>query len=98
MYPYYRPYPPVNPDRFISSAEQMESVLEEGKRISNRVQQSASFARSLMTAAQASKHEEVKNMLLTLDLQSDVSVTFTPDSLTVTLKRQHTKLNLTYQW
>ncbi|TGB04848.1 hypothetical protein [Halobacillus salinus] len=98
MYPYYRPLPPVNPDQFASSAKEMEQVLKEGRTITKKVEDSTSFASSLMTAAQQSNYEEVKRLIKTLAVSSKVDVTFTPDSLKVKLNRQDSKLTLTYRW
>ena len=97
-YPYYRPYPPVNADYFTSSATQMDAVLDDGKVITEKLKKSKSFATSLMSAAQESNSEEVKRLLTKLDLQSDISVKFTPDALTVILARQQSKINLCYRW
>lgn len=98
MYPYYRPFPAVNPDQFTSSAKEMEQVLEEGRILSKKVEDSRSFASSIMTAAQQSNYEEVKRLINTLTITSEVKVTFTPDSLKVKLNRQDSKLTLTYRW
>ncbi|MBA2174155.1 hypothetical protein H0266_04480 [Halobacillus locisalis] len=97
-YPYYRPYPPVDPEQFTSAANHMEELLKEGEQISSKVKNSQSFATSLMSAAQQSKKDEVEQLLRTVDIHSEMEVSFTPDSLSIRLKRDDCKAKLVYKW
>lgn len=98
FYPYYRSYPPVDAEQFTSSANHMDEVLKEGQQISRKVKTSPSFATSLMSAAQQSKESEVEQLLRTIDINSEMEVSFTPDALSIRLKRADCKVRLVYKW
>ncbi|MBU5211984.1 MULTISPECIES: hypothetical protein [Heyndrickxia] len=83
-YPYhypYRQYQPVTPQRFIDSANKMIPILKDAEKITTHISKSFDFSKRLMTLAQESKLNEVKNMLYQIGLSTKPDVRFTPSGL-----------------
>lgn len=82
----YRPqYPEVDPTLFNKSAIEMQKLLKDASIILDRLAQSKSFDKKVMSAAQESKKKDVEQLIATTGVQSKVETVFTPDGLQLTL-------------
>ncbi|CEG28405.1 hypothetical protein [Bacillus sp. B-jedd] len=104
-YPYSRAFPhpgvfpPVNPDRFMTSARALRPVLSEAGILANRIATSRDFSRRIMDAAQQSKTETVKNLIVSAGIRKDVRVTYNPDVIIIDLIEQDCcKITLSLKW
>lgn len=91
--PYYqshywstRQFPPVNPEQFHQSANQTKILMKEASKVLNKLADSKEFDQKIMTAAQASQTEEVKRLIKSAGVTSDVDVQYTPDGLRIEFK------------
>lgn len=91
--PYYqsghwhtRQMPPVDPNQLNLSAKQTRILMKEASRVLDKLADSKEFGRKLMTAAQASQNAEVKRLIKSIGVTSDVEVRYTPDGLRLELK------------
>ncbi|WP_163970869.1 hypothetical protein [Oceanobacillus halotolerans] len=83
----YRPqYPPVNPDYLYESANYMQPLIQDINRVLDKLGSSKEFDEKLMEAAQVNDKEEVKRLIDTLDINADVKIDYTPDSLSLTFE------------
>lgn len=80
------PFPPVRPERFMSSAKKVKGPLQDARLAAEKIAGSSSLAKSIMEAAQGSNVDEVKNILKRSGLASNPDISFTPSSLTLTFR------------
>ncbi|WP_237712886.1 hypothetical protein [Bacillus methanolicus] len=77
----YRIYPPVNPNLLMGSAKQMKIIMRDALRIIDKISVSKQFAHDLMNAAQESKTEVVKSLILSTGVIRMPVLKFNPDGL-----------------
>lgn len=100
-YPYYRyhPYypqaywqsrqmPSVDPNLLYKSANQTKILMKEASMVLDKLAESKEFDSELMYAAQASNLEEVKRLILSLGVTSEVDVHVNPDGLRLEFSSQ----------
>ena len=80
-YWYARQMSPVNTDQLQQSAKQTRILMKEASLVLDKLADSKEFDKKLMTAAQASQNEEVKRLIKSIGVTSDVEVRFSPDGL-----------------
>ena len=78
-----RPIPAVNPELLYKSANQTKKLMREANLVLDKISQSKEFDRKLMYAAQASNVEEVKRLIRSIGVASDIDIHFTPDGFRV---------------
>lgn len=76
-------YPAVNPDYLYESAQSSRQLLSEASILLNHLAASKDFDHKLMEAAQRSDTSEVKRLIRSLGITSDVDIRYNPDSLHV---------------
>lgn len=76
-----RQYPPVDPTTFHQSANEMTILMNDASIVLNRLADSTDFAKKVMSAAQESDIEEVKNLIQSTGIKSLVNVKFNPDNI-----------------
>ena len=81
-----RPVSPVNPDQLHQSANQTKILMKEASLVLDKLANSKEFDKQLMTAAQSSQNEEVKRLIKSIGVTSDVEVRYTPDGLRLEFK------------
>ncbi|RKQ37289.1 hypothetical protein [Oceanobacillus halophilus] len=83
-YPNYIPvrqYPPVNPDLFHQSANEMRMLMNDASIVLDRLADSTEFDEAVMSAAQESNKEEVKRLIQSTGISSNVDISFNPDNI-----------------
>lgn len=83
-YPAYWPtrnYPAVDANLLYQSANESKKLMKEASRVLDKLAESKEFDAELMYAAQASDIEEVKHLIHSIGVTSDVDVTYNPDGL-----------------
>ncbi|UOQ45908.1 hypothetical protein MUN89_08300 [Halobacillus salinarum] len=81
-----RPLPPVDPEFFRQSANESKTLMKQANMVLNQISESKDFSTHLMEAAQRSDFEEVKRLIHSIGVSSDVDIHFTPDSFRLTFK------------
>ena len=87
-------FPPVDPKRFVSSAEKMKILLLDAQTVTSKIAASRSFAHNVMEAAQQSKTKEVEKLLSLPGVTNKPIVTYSPTSLTLTFNQKIKAANL----
>ena len=77
------PYPEVNPNQLYDSANETKKLMKDASLVLDRLASSKEFDRQLMDHAQQSQSEEVKKLIKSIGIESDVDVLYTPDSLRI---------------
>lgn len=95
-------FPDVDPALFQQSAQQMQQLVSDADKLCTALQ-SGTLAKDVMSAAQKSDDNTVKQLLHTTGISSQFSVSFNPDGLTVYLTGRYQseeccKLRLVYRW
>ncbi|WP_010096898.1 hypothetical protein [Ornithinibacillus scapharcae] len=84
-YPYqtnvYRQFPEVDPGFLYDSANETRKLMKEASIVLNRFADSKEFDKKVMAAAQESNMVEVKNLIKSIGITSEVDVHFNPDGL-----------------
>ncbi|WP_164220045.1 hypothetical protein [Virgibacillus sp. YIM 98842] len=83
-----RQFPPVDPDMFYESANEMKNLINDASEILDRLATSKDFAKQLMLAAQESDMEEVTRLIHTANIVSDLDVNYNPESLRLDFKKK----------
>src|SRR5699024_328555 len=78
-------YPEVDPSIFHQSDESLSSLMDDGKTLLAKLNESESFATEVMDAAQKGDKEKVKQLIESTGIQGAVKTSFNPDSITITL-------------
>jgi len=84
----FRQFPPVDPEMFYKSANEMKMLMDDASEVLDKLADSKQFDENLMTAAQESNMEEVKRLIQTVDIASEVDVYFNPDSLHLEFRKK----------
>ncbi|MFA1822977.1 hypothetical protein ACDX78_22980 [Virgibacillus oceani] len=100
-----RQFPPVDPNVFSESANEMKTLMNDASNVLDKLAASKQFAKELMTAAQESDVKEVERLIHTVDIASEIDVNFNPDSLRLEYRRKVTnnemeccRLLVTLRW
>ncbi|MFS0672231.1 hypothetical protein [Ornithinibacillus sp. 179-J 7C1 HS] len=77
----YRQFPEVDPDLLYDSANETKKLMKEASVVLDRFASSKGFDKQVMTAAQESNMDEVKRLIKSIGITSDVDVHVNPDGL-----------------
>lgn len=88
-----RPYPPVDPTLLSQSAQQFKKLMKEGSKVLDKLADSKVFDEMLMYAAQESNIKEVKRLIQSIGVSSDIDIQFNPDGLRLTFISQVQNMN-----
>ncbi|MCP1145044.1 hypothetical protein [Lysinibacillus endophyticus] len=75
------PYPEVDPNQLYDSANETKKLMKDASIVLERLSSSKDFDKQLMDHAQQSQSEEVKKLIKSIGIESDVDILYTPDSL-----------------
>ena len=75
--PYYRPYPPIEVTRFQRSAATCINLMEQGRKLLDKVNEDAQFAHELKDAAQKNDHSHVHSLIQAAGVTSSFQVMVT---------------------
>jgi len=97
------PFPPVNPELLTESASQSNKLMKEASMILDKLSSSKEFSTRLMDFAQQSNTEEVKRLIQSVGITSDVSINYNPDGLELEFKSKVQnidccKLSISLRW
>jgi hypothetical protein len=90
LYPpsYYQPpygpirqFPPVDPGLLYQSANQTKKLMADASMVLNKLSTSKEFDAKLMYAAEHSDIEEVRRLVHSIGVTSDVDIHYNPDGL-----------------
>ncbi|WP_139187797.1 hypothetical protein [Bacillus tuaregi] len=103
VYVSYRQSLPVDPTILYQSANQTKTLMKEGSMVLNKLADSKEFDKKLMSAAQISDTEEVKRLIQSIGITSDIDINFNPDGLRLEFKSkaEHTeccRLLISLRW
>ncbi|WP_243291924.1 hypothetical protein [Bacillus sp. FJAT-47783] len=76
-----RQYPAVDPNLLYKSANEAKKLMKEASTVLNKLSESKEFDAELMYAAQASDIKEVKRLIHSIGVTSNVDVHYNPDGL-----------------
>lgn len=76
-----RQYPPIDPEIFQQSANETKKLMNDANVILDKLAESKEFDAKLMEAAQVADEEEVNRLVHSLDIATEVDVSFNPDNL-----------------
>lgn len=79
------PYPPVNPQKFLTSAQKIQAVMQQAHLLLDKITSSEQFAHDLMDAAQHANNEKVNQMIKSVGITNTFDVKYTPDGIRVVL-------------
>ncbi|KHE69274.1 hypothetical protein LD39_13115 [Halobacillus sp. BBL2006] len=80
-----RPYPPVDPGIFTSSATEMHQLMKKADALMQKLANSSSFAKDVMDAAQNNEKQKVNQLLKSTGLDSGMKTSYNPDGLKIIL-------------
>jgi hypothetical protein len=80
-YPHYRQLPPVDASLLYQSANATKKLMVDASAVLNQLATSKKFDAELMYAAQASDIKEVKRLIHSIGIVSEVDLDFNPDGL-----------------
>lgn len=80
-YYYYRPLPEVNPDLFVKSSKQMQLLVRDADKVISKMANSTDFSKRVMSLAQESKNNEVKELVKTTGVTNIPDIDFNPDGI-----------------
>lgn len=88
--PYWldRQYPDVNPKILNQSAQASKQLMGEVSTLLDELASSEEFSKKLMSAAQQSNTEEVKRLIHTSGVTSDMDIHYNPDGLRLQFKSE----------
>ncbi|MFC2947372.1 hypothetical protein [Virgibacillus sediminis] len=81
VYPSVRQYPPVDPDFFHQSANEMKKLMQDVSLVLDKLADSKEFDEQVMHAAQVADQEEVERLIESAGISSAVEITFNPDNI-----------------
>jgi hypothetical protein len=76
-----RQYPPVDPNLLYQSANQSKKLMKDASMVLNKLAEAKEFDAKLMYAAETSDIEEVKRLIHSIGVTSDVDIKYNPDSI-----------------
>lgn len=76
-----RQYPTVDPNLLYQSANESKKLMKEASMVLNKLSESKEFDAELMYAAQVSDIEEVKRLIHSIGVTSDIDINYNPDGL-----------------
>jgi uncharacterized protein YicC (UPF0701 family) len=76
-----RQYPEIDPNLLYQSANESKKLMKEASIVLNKLSESKEFDAELMYAAQASDIEEVRRLIHSIGVTSQVDVQYNPDGL-----------------
>lgn len=74
-------YPPVDADLLNQSANETKKLMAEASMVLNKFATSKEFGEKIMDSAQRSNMEEVKRLISSVGVKSDVKIKYNPDGL-----------------
>ncbi|MBA2877394.1 hypothetical protein HNR63_000421 [Anoxybacillus kamchatkensis] len=78
-------YPNVDITQFTQSAKAIQKILKDATTISTKIANDPTFAKQLMEKAQQSKQEEVQKQLQSIGIESEMKISFNPNTIHITL-------------
>ncbi|HEU5140053.1 MAG TPA: hypothetical protein VFT51_08770 [Bacillales bacterium] len=81
-----RQYPQMDPNLLYQSANESKKLMKEASLVLDKLSESKEFDADLMYAAQASDIAEVKRLVHSIGVTSDVDIHYNPDSLRLEFK------------
>ncbi|MGM0877935.1 MAG: hypothetical protein ACQEWV_25210 [Bacillota bacterium] len=81
-----RQQPPVDPNLLYQSANESKKLMKEASMVLNKLSESKEFDAKLMYAAETSDIEEVKRLIHSIGVTSEVDINYTPDGLRLEFK------------
>lgn len=86
-FPYfYRQLPEINPNIFMTSAQQMQRLMKDASILLDKMASSRKFSLALMEAAQASNQAKVNQVIKETGIVTIPKITYTPDGLKLYFK------------
>ena len=85
FHPYYRSFPPIEVTRFQRSAVTCTKLMEEGRKLLDKVNQDAQFAHELKDAAQKNDQSHVHSLIQDAGVTSPFHLAYTPDGIRIDL-------------
>jgi hypothetical protein len=76
-----RQLPPVDPNLLYQSANESKKLMKEASMVLNKLSESKEFDVKLMYAAETSDVEEVKRLIHSIGVTSEVDINYNPDGL-----------------
>lgn len=99
---YNRPMPPVEVTRFQGSAGTCLHLMEDGKKLLNKVHNDHTYAHELKDAAQNNDHTYVHSLIRSAGVQSALKTSYTPDAIRIDLhtgaERECSELSIKLCW
>ncbi|SOC05819.1 hypothetical protein SAMN05880501_104120 [Ureibacillus xyleni] len=97
------PYPPVDPNYLYQSANETKKLMKDASLVLDRLASSKDFDEKLMNHAQLSESEEVKRLIKSIGITSDVEAVYNPDSLRLEFISHHSnseccRLSIVLKW
>jgi uncharacterized protein YicC (UPF0701 family) len=98
-----RQLPPVDPNILYQSANETKKLMKDASIVLDKLSVSQEFDAELMYAAQASDIEEVRRLIHSIGVMSEVNVHYNPDGLRLEFKSQVAsidccKLSIALRW
>lgn len=78
-------YPNVDITQFTQSAKAIQKLFKDATAISTKIANDPVFAKQLMEKAQQSKQEEVQKQLQSIGTESEINISFNPNTIHITL-------------
>lgn len=97
-YSSYRQVEPVNPDVFNQSANESKPLMKDIVIVLDKLSNSKEFDSQLMFAAQTSNAEEVKRLIYSLGITSEIDIYFNPDGIRLTFISGGCNLTIHLRW
>ena len=96
-------FPPANPDFLYESAKESNKLMKEASMVLDKLASSKEFDARLMDFAQQSNTKEVKNLIQSVGITSDVDIKYNPDGLELEFKskvkdQDCCKLSISLRW
>ncbi|WP_404451719.1 hypothetical protein LG329_15465 [Virgibacillus necropolis] len=76
-----RQYPDVDPNLLYQSANESKKLMKEASMVLDKLSESKEFDAELMYAAQTSDIDEVKRLIHSIGVTSEVDINYNPDGL-----------------
>jgi len=97
------PYPPVDSEMLYESAKESNKLMKEASMVLDRLASSREFGARLMTVAQSSNTQEVRRLIQSVGITSDVKIIYNPDGLELEFSskvqnRDCCKLSISLRW
>ncbi|RHW42624.1 hypothetical protein D1B31_03255 [Neobacillus notoginsengisoli] len=83
----------------MSSARALRPALAEAGILANKIAGSRDFSKQIMDAAQQSKPDAVRRLIVSAGIRKNVQITYNPDGVTIDLAEQGCcKVSLSMRW